>query len=118
MANDDDTGGESLFDPRAVLSVNRSPIQTPGLPRLVRTAIVGGPDHPGDRRVYLSADLLGRCLEIARSSPMGRVVLDHAGVRVDLYQRDDGHQYEVWTLIGYGPKPEPVPDFIRGFGGG
>lgn len=106
--------GEDLFDPRLVLQVNALPIQRLGTDRLLSTATVGGPEMAGDRRVYLSTHLLEKCLAVSRSSPTGRVLLDHAGVRVDLYQRRDGHTYEVWTLIGVGPKPEPMPDWAKG----
>ena len=51
-------------------------------------------------------------LEVARSSPMGRVMVDRAGVRVDLYRSQTGHEYEVWTLVGQSPRPEPIPDFV------
>ncbi|MBU6287626.1 MAG: hypothetical protein KGS10_05635 [Chloroflexi bacterium] len=106
---------DTLFDPRLVLQVNRQPLQRPGAPHLVRASTVGGPDLPGDRRVYLSVDLLERCLAVAKTSPTGRAMLVHAGVRVDLYA-EDGHTYEVWTLIGVGPKPEPAPAWMNALG--
>lgn len=109
---------ESLFDARHVISVNDRPIQHPARDRLLRSVVVGGPDLPGDRRVFLSADLLGRCLDVARSAATGRAMLTHAGVRVDVYARADGHTYEVWTLTGYGPQPEPLPDVIASLVGG
>jgi hypothetical protein len=104
------------LDPREALSVNGSPLQRAGADTLLRTAVVGGPDRPGDRRVYLSSALLGQLLEVARSSPMGRVQVDRAGVRVDLYRRGDGHEYEVWTLVGADPKPEAMPAALRALG--
>lgn len=117
--NDDETrDGSDLFDPRIVMQINRTPIQRPGVDRHVRTAMVGGPELPGDRRVYLSADLLGRCLKVAKASPTGRVLLTHAGIRVDLYEDGTGHPYEVWTLVGYGPKPEPAPPWLQAIRGG
>jgi hypothetical protein len=112
MADDDPTDLNPL-SPAGVLHVNASPLQRPGQDTLLRTAVVGGPDAGGDRRVYLSATLLGKLLEVARSSAMGRVVVGHAGLRVDLYRRDDGHEYEVWSLVGDQPVPERVPDFVR-----
>jgi hypothetical protein len=112
MADDSRTDLNPL-DPREVLTVNRSPLQRPGQDTLLRSAVVGGPDKAGDRRVYLSAKLLGTLLEVARASAMQRVVVDRAGVRVDLYADGRGHEYEVWTLVGADPRPEPIPDFVR-----
>ena len=98
-----------MLDVRNVMNVNRSPLQTPGKDRLVRTATVGGPGHGGDRRVFLSSDLLGQLLEVSWSSMTRRVQIDRAGLRVDLYEQPNGHRYEVWTLIGADPRPEPLP---------
>lgn len=109
---EEEGGTAGLFDPRLVLEVNDSPVQRPTRDRLLKSAVVGGPSMPGDRRIYLSRELLGRVLDVARASLMGRALLDHAGVRVDLYERPDGHRYEIWTLIGIGPKPEQVPEFV------
>jgi hypothetical protein len=110
----DDPKLRDLFSPRTVVQVNERPLQRPGLDRLVRTATVGGPDQQGDRRVFLSAPLLEQCLRVARSSSTGRCALDRAGVRIDLYEDGKGHTYEVWTLIGIGPKPEPLPAVLGG----
>ena len=109
MTGDDDF---NILDPKNVLKINVSPVQRPGTDRLIRTAVVGGPNKEGDRRVYLSVELLKNLLEIARSSPMRRCEVTRAGVRVDLYLTPNGHQYEVWTLIGANPRPEQVPQFI------
>ena len=108
----------NILDPKEVMVVNRSPLQRPGLDTLIRTATTGGPELGGDRRVYLSSQLLGQLLEVARSSSMGRVQVNQAGVRVDLYERPDGHRYEVWTLIGATPEPEPMPSALRALGAG
>jgi hypothetical protein len=109
--NDEDRG---VLDPRDVLTVNRRPVQIPGRDRCIRTSTVGGPEKGGDRRFYLSRELLADLLERARSSPVGRVQVDRAGVRVDLYERPDGHTYEVWTIIGADPRPEPMPAVMSG----
>ena len=105
-----------LLHPKIAPQVNHSPLQRGNTDTLLRSATLGGPDKPGDRRVYLSSAMLSKLLEIARSSPMGRVQVDGAGVRVDLYEAG-GHQYEVWTLIGGTPKPEPLPDGIASLPG-
>lgn len=108
----------NLLDPHNIMRVNASPLQPGTGDTLLRTAVVGGPEAPGDRRIYLSANLLARLLECARSSAMMRVVVDRAGVRVDLYCTPHGHQYEVWTLVGADPRPEPTPEFIQDASGG
>ena len=106
-----------LLHPKIAPEVNRSPLQPGNTDTLLRTATLGGPEKPGDRRVYLSSPMLAKLLDIASSSPMGRVQVDGAGVRVDLYE-SGGHQYEVWTLIGGTPKPEPMHSAIRAMAGG
>jgi hypothetical protein len=116
MGKDNGTNLNPL-DPRAVLTVNASPLQRSGGDVLLRTAVVGGPEKEGDRRVYLSSTLLAKLLEVARSSTMGRVQVDRAGVRVDLYKQPDGHTYEVWTLVGADPRPEPLPAALQALPG-
>jgi len=101
-----------ILDPRNVMKVNERPMQLPGRDELLRTATVGGPEKAGDRRIFLSKGMLSNLMEVAQSSPTGRVQVDRAGVRVDLHVDGNGHQYEVWTLIGANPKPEQLP---RGF---
>lgn len=108
----DFTKGLGYLHPNEVLKVNKRPLQPPGRDELLRTAVVAGPEMAGDRRVFLSVDLLTRLLDTARSSATRRVQVDRAGIRVDLYRNASGHQYEVWTLIGADPKPEALP---RGF---
>ena len=103
------------LNPRHALRVNERPIQTPGIDRKIRTATVAGPEVGGDRRLYLSATLLAQLLDVARSSPTRRVQIDRVGLRVDLYSDPRNREYEVWTLIGAPPSPEPLPDAIRNF---
>jgi hypothetical protein len=89
-----------------VMKVNNNPLQpTAGL-TLLRSAVVGGPDLEGDRRVFLDRKLLMQLAEIAASSPSQRVQVDRAGIKVDLYRESSGHTFEVWTLVGLPPKPE------------
>lgn len=106
------------LNPRNIMEVNSRPLQPGTGDTLVRTAVVGGPEKGGDRRVYLSVKLLAQLLDCARSSNMQRVIVDRAGVRVDLYRAAGGHEYEVWTLIGANPRPEPIPDFVKAASGG
>lgn len=101
------------LDPRRALQVNANPVQRPG-DRLLRTACAGGPEHDGDRRLYLSAKVLRDLLHMAEASPLQRVQVQRCGVRVDLYQTPSGHTYEVWTFIGADPKPEALPAVLRG----
>lgn len=103
----------TLFDPARVIAVNERPLQMPGLDTLLRTAVLAGPDVGGDRRVFLSRELLAQCLAVAEASPVGRAQIDQAGLRVDLYRDASGHEYEVWTLVGRGPRPEPLPSSLR-----
>ena len=105
-----------LLHPKIAPEVNKSPLQRGNTDTLLRSATLGGPEKPGDRRVYLSSTMLSKLLDIARSSPMGRVQVDGAGVRVDLYE-GGGHQYEVWTLIGGTPKPKQLPEGIASLPG-
>ncbi len=101
------------LDPRGALRVNERPIQSPGVDRKIRSATVAGPEAGGDRRLFLSERLLSDLLDVARSSSTRRVQIDHVGLRVDLYVDGRGHEYEVWTLVGAPPKPEPLPEAIR-----
>lgn len=103
-----------LFDPRSIISVNENPEQRPGFDRCLRSVVVAGPDVPGDRWAYLSVKLLTECLAIARASATRRARIARVGVRIDLYQRKNGTTYEVWTLVGADPKPEPLPTFLTG----
>jgi hypothetical protein len=97
-----------------LMRVSETPLQQPGQDRIIRRSVVAGPDISGDRRWFADAKTLGRLLEIARSSPMMRVEMSHVGVEVTLYERQDGHRYEVWKLVGCDPRPEPAPPFVTG----
>jgi hypothetical protein len=101
------------LDPRGALRVNERPIQSPGVDRKLRSATVAGPESGGDRRLFLSARLLSDLLEVAKSSSTQRAQIDRVGLRVDLYVDGRGSEYEVWTLIGAPPRPEPLPEAIR-----
>lgn len=103
----------TLFDPARLIAVNEKPLQRPGRDTLLRTAVLAGPDVGGDRRVFLSRELLAHCLAVAESSPVGRAQIDRAGLQVDLFRDSSGHEYEVWTLIGRGPRPEQLPSRLR-----
>ncbi len=109
----DNTSDLNPLDPRGVMKVNASPLQLPGRDELIRTSVIGGPETGGDRRFLLSVETLKHLLEVARSSPVRRAQVNYAGVRVDLYRRSDGHQYEVWQVIGSKPIPEPMPAAVE-----
>ena len=100
-----ETDLKKLID-KDLLKVNSNPIQPMSGVTLMRSAVVGGPNLEGDRRVFLERELLLKLAEIAASSPTRRVQVNRAGIKVDLYQERSGHTYEVWTLIGLPPKPE------------
>lgn len=106
--------GKIRIEPR----IDASPLQRPGGHRRVRTATIGGVTQPGDRRMYLHVSLLGKLLDIARSSSTSQVELPKVGVKVELYEEPNGHQYEVWSFVSGGPRPEEVPfgvsQFFRG----
>lgn len=99
----------------AMPKVNTNPVQRPGGHKLVRSARLGGPAEPGDRRLYLHASHLGRLLDIARSSPTMQVEMRKVGLRVDLYEDEHGHRYEVWAFESVEPRPEQPPDGVAAF---
>lgn len=70
--------------------------------------VFGGPEiEPrADRRLYITIDTLESLLALARRSPVQRVVLHHAGLRVRRVL-DGGHALEVLTIVGSKPEPEP-----------
>ncbi len=104
-----------MLDPHNVMQINASPLQMPGRDKLLRTSTLCGPELAGDRRLYLSVQMLAELLEVARSSPMSRVRVNRVGVRVDLHVDNSGHEYENWTLIGANPRPERMPNGITEF---
>ncbi len=104
------------FHPQNILDVNKSPLQRPGGDELIRTAVLAGPEKGGDRRLYISREVASLFLDKARASPLFRSVMFGVGIRVDLYRQKDGHQYEVWSVIGHEPIPEPLPTVFGGKG--
>ena len=105
----------NILDPNDVMKVNGRPLQSPGRDENLRTATIGGPGSDGlgaDRRLFFSVDLLAKLLEIARTSPTRRVQVNRTGLRVDLRRERNGHQYEVWTLIGEPPVAEQLPSAV------
>lgn len=91
--------------------VQANPVQRPGN-KLLRRSRVGGPTEPGDRRMYLHSGMLGKLLEIARSSPTSQVQLNSIGIVVELYEDPNGHTYEVWSFESHPPRPEQLPSSI------
>lgn len=104
-----------VIDAGASLEINRSPIQRPGYDPIVHTVTLGGPDDPKDRSMYISIKMLTKMLDVARSTPMRRAQMARVGIRVDIYQKPNGHRYEVWSIIGV-LRPEPTPTFLGGTG--
>lgn len=74
----------------------------------------------GEARTFLDRHVVDLCLRRAEASLVGRALLDAVGLVVDVYQGiegvDAGVRYEVWTLLGTEPRPEPSP--VRLAGGG
>ena len=93
-----------------LIDINTNPLQTSSEHNCIKTVTVAGPSKEGDRRFYLDAATLQRLLDIAKSSLVQRVQIDRAGVQVKLYQQNDGHTYEVWSIVGLQPKPESTMD--------
>ena len=106
----DDDGAPSGFMGRgAQAHVNRSPLQRAGKDRLLRETTVPEEATGGDRSMYLDSSTLGKLLEMARTSRMGRVELRCVRLQVQLWQRRDGTTYETWTVLSAAPRPEPSP---------
>ena len=74
--------------------------------RLVTENTIGGPLALRDVRMYLDRRTIEHLLEVAQQSLIGRVRLDHVGLRVKGYQASSGHTYETWTLISTQPVAE------------
>lgn len=114
--SDDPSSAAALaatWDPNLIRIVER-PLQLPGRPTLLRRTEVGGPDSLADRRLLLSREALRRCLAAAEASPLGRAQLDRVSLVVELYRDASGHQFEVWTINGLGPRPEELPPLVGG----
>jgi hypothetical protein len=92
-----------------VHGINEKPIQRPGKHQLLRELQIGGPTQDLDTRMFLEVKDLAMLLEVARCSPMQRVVLNRVGVHVKVWQTPAGHNYETWELISLKPKPEGAP---------
>lgn len=89
-------------------NVVRTPLQRgPGFPEVLRDFEVGGPEDPADRRLILDSKTLRHLLDLAETSPSGRVVLHHIGLRVQVLEdQPSGHRWENVSLIGTEAKPE------------
>ena len=93
---------------RMNLKVSGNPLQTSG-DVCLRVASFGGPECGRDATLILDRKQLLELLDIAGSSLSGRVEIKHPGIQVKVLQRNNGSQYELWTLIGAEAKPESVP---------
>lgn len=79
----------------------------PDYPEVLSIREIGGPQDPADRRLILDVQTLEQLLAEARSSMSGRVVIHHAGLRVQtLRDRRSGHRWENLLLLGSETKPE------------
>jgi len=79
----------------------------PDYPEVLAVREIGGPRDPADRRMVLDTKTLEHLLDVARASLSGRVVVHHAGLRVQtLRDRETGHRWENVLLIGSEAKPE------------
>ena len=73
---------------------------------IVGENIIGGPLSGKDVRMYLDAKTLESLLDVAKESLVSRAVLNCVGLRVTARRSDDGHTYEVWSLVSLAPKAE------------
>ncbi len=101
MADDD-----RFLLPGHLIDVVEGPVQLPDRDERVRISTLAGPSKGLDTRMVLSVRELELLLDKARHSVTGRVVIPQVGIRVDLYRRPGGHQYEVWRIVGRDAVPE------------
>lgn len=93
--------------PGTLIHESFSPLQSTdhGDDRKVYTATYGGPDAPIDARMIITGAMLETLGDVARASHLGNVTLPCPGLQIDVYQRPDGHQYEIWKFISRNPIP-------------
>jgi hypothetical protein len=97
--------GMSFDDMNNRLTINRNPIQRPGVDPCLRQTVFGGPDASRDVRLYLDTASLKHMLEISSKSSLDMAVINMAGLEISVYQSGSGHTYEVWKIIGLAPQP-------------
>jgi hypothetical protein len=77
--------------------------------RLITENTIGGPLALKDVRMYLDRQTLEFLLSVSHQSLIGRVRLDHVGLKIKGYRATSGHTYETWTLISAQPVAESSP---------
>lgn len=103
---------EQELTDRMTLDVTHRPLQSSG-DECLRVASFGGPECGRDATLILDRKQLIELLDIANASLSGRVEIRYPGVQVKVMRRNNGTQYELWTLIGAEAKPESVPFLAR-----
>ena len=98
------------LDPKTSVRVIGNPLQKPGHAEILRVVIFPSDDNPiasaGDRRLILDVATLDQLAEVAKHSLTKRVVIHHAGIRVETRCDRSGHIWEVWKLTGLQALPE------------
>ena len=77
--------------------------------RMLGEQTIYGPISGQDVRMYLDRASLEQMLDVAKSSLVGRVVLEGVGARVRVWEDTNGHRYITWQLISHPPKAESAP---------
>lgn len=93
-----------------LININNRPLQSSSTDKLIKEVTVGGPNKEGDRRMYLDKATASFLCEVANSSIMQRAQINRVGMKVSLYENAQGHQYEVWSIVGLKPVPESTMD--------
>ena len=91
------------------LSINHSPLQISGQDTVLREYILGGPNCNRDVRFLADIETLEHLISVARRSPMKRVMIPSAGIKLKVHQARSGHIYETLHLTGLNPVPEKAP---------
>ena len=97
------------------LVVNHNPLQISSQDTILREYVLGGPNSHRDVRFLADIETLEHLIEVARRSPMKRVMIPSAGIKLKVHQARSGHIYETLHLTGHKPVPEKAPErFVTG----